>query len=334
MKRLSMVAIFENLVGPKLFMMLKGWYNWLHIEKNYSPLTIFHYGQDLKNFFTFLQQYWGEQVEIHMFQNLTSTDLRAYLAHRLSHGVSHRSNARGISALRSLNTFLEKRHQILCPALSSLSLPRLKTTLPRPLPVIDALRVTHTHVIENSESWLDTRDEALFTLLYGCGLRVSEALNLNIADISLTSRSLIVQGKGNKERLIPLQPIIKEKIQLYLSKAPHGGNEKNPLFIGLQGERLSAGVAQRQMRRLRSQLGLPDSATPHALRHSFATHLLAAGGNLRMIQELLGHASLTSTQKYTDIETTQLLNIYQSTHPRIHTSKESKIPQSTADREG
>ncbi|MGI4851186.1 MAG: tyrosine recombinase XerC [Janthinobacterium lividum] len=316
-----MISIVEHLVGPKLFKLLKGWHNWLQIEKNYAQLTVFHYTQDLKHFFTFLQNHWGENAEVDKFENLTSADVRAYLAHRLSQGVCHRSNARGVSALRSFNTYLEKRHHIRSPALSLLSLPRLKTTLPRPLPVSDALRVTETPVFENSEDWMDDRDEALFTLLYGCGLRLSEALNLNIADISLTSRSLIVRGKGNKERVIPLQPIIKEKIHYYLTNAPHASDVKNPLFIGLQGNRLSAGVAQRQMRRLRNQLGLPDSATPHALRHSFATHLLAAGGNLRMIQELLGHASLTSTQKYTDIETTQLLNVYQNTHPRARRSE-------------
>lgn len=310
--------MFENLVGPKLNKFLEGWYSWLQIEKNYAQLTTFHYTQDLKHFFVFLQHYWGESIDIARFESLSSADIRAYLSHRLSQGVSHRSNARSISALRSFNTFLEKRHDIRSPALSLLTLPRLKTTLPRPLPISDALRVMETHVVENAESWMDHRDEALFTLLYGCGLRLSEALNLTISDISLTSRSLIVRGKGNKERLIPLQPIIKEKIHRYLLQAPHAHDAKNPLFIGLQGDRLSSGVAQRQMRRLRSQLGLPDSATPHALRHSFATHLLAAGGNLRMIQELLGHASLTSTQKYTDIETTQLLNVYQATHPRAN----------------
>lgn len=315
-----MISALENLVDPKLFKLIESWHIWLQIEKNYAQLTTFHYSQDLKKFFIFLQNHWGEKIDIDRFKTLTSADVRAYLAHCLAQGVCHRSNARRVSALRSLNTFLEKRHHFQLSALSLLSLPRLKTTLPRPLPISDALRVTTTHVIENSENWMDYRDEALFTLLYGCGLRLSEALSLNIADVSLTARSLIVRGKGNKERLIPLQMVIKEKIHLYLIKAPHADEAKNPLFIGLYGDRLSSGVAQRQMRRLRGQLGLPDSATPHALRHSFATHLLAAGGNLRMIQELLGHASLTSTQKYTDIETTQLLNIYQATHPRASRS--------------
>ena len=316
------MSIFESLVCRMLSDLLMDWQGWLRIEKNYAQLTTFHYTQDLKSFFAFLQHHWGNCVDINQFKTLSAADVRAYLSHCLSQGVGYRSNARRVCALRSLATFLEKKHQIQLSALSLLSLPRLKTTLPRPLPIHDALSVTKTHVFENSELWLNSRDEALFTLLYGCGLRLSEALNLNIADISLTQRSLIVRGKGNKERSIPLQPIIKEKIYHYLSKAPHGHNGKNPLFIGLQGGRLSAGVAQRQMRRLRVQLGLPDSATPHALRHSFATHLLAAGGNLRMIQDLLGHASLTSTQKYTDIETTHLLNVYQATHPRAQLSDE------------
>ncbi len=312
-----MLPVFNNLVHDSLLEILQAWQTWLKIEKNYAPLTLFHYTQDLKNFFTFFKNHRGEKADRAFFTTVTLTDLRAYLAHRLSTGVTHRTNARAVSALKSLNTFAEKKYQLRSSALSSLSLPRLKTTLPRPLPIKDALAVTQTGAAENSESWLDARDEALFTLLYGCGLRLSEALNLNIEHLTSTHRFLTVCGKGSKERMVPLQPIIHEKVQHYLTRAPHKDLVTNPLFIGLQGERLSAGVAQRQMRRLRRQLGLPETATPHALRHSFATHLLAAGGNLRMIQELLGHASLTSTQKYTDIETTQLLNIYQSTHPRM-----------------
>jgi integrase/recombinase XerC len=222
--------------------------------------------------------------------------------------------------LKSLNRFLDKRYQLKSSALSSLSLPRLKTSLPRPIHVEGALALTNAHIPENTQPWLDARDQALFTLLYGCGLRISEALNLNVQDIPSSLRFLILKGKGQKERMVPLQKKDLEKIQIYLSQAPHGKNLQSPLFIGLQGKRLNPGIAQKQIRRLRYQLGLSDSATPHALRHSFATHLLAEGGDLRTVQELLGHTSLSTTQRYTGVETSKLLKVYQQAHPRTDKS--------------
>lgn len=311
-----MFLLFKQLLQEDFFQAVKAWEEWMRLERNCSSLTIRHYLQDLKTFFIFLQDHSGEQTSMDTFRNLTSADFRAFLAYRVNLGISHRSNARAISMLRSLNRFLERRYHLRSNALSSLSLPRLKTSLPRPLHIDGALALTEACAEENSQSWLNTRHQALFTLLYGCGLRISEALSLDIKDINPSLRFLILKGKGQKQRMVPILPVVLEKINIYLAQAPHRDDPQAPLFIGLQGKRLNPGVAQKQIRRLRHRLGLSDSTTPHSLRHSFATHLLAEGGDLRTIQELLGHASLSSTQRYTNVETSRLLEVYRQTHPR------------------
>jgi len=193
--------------------------------------------------------------------------------------------------------------------------PKVGRSLPRPLAVADALEVVERPRALDEEPWVAKRDTALFTLLYGCGLRIGEALALNRRDAP-SGEPMKVSGKGRKERLVPVLPAVAEAIADYLDACPHPGGDGGPLFLGVRGARLNAGVAQRQMRLLRADLGLPESATPHSLRHSFATHLLAGGGDLRTIQELLGHASLSTTQRYTEVDADRLMEVYRAAHPR------------------
>lgn len=292
------------------------WQQWLQTEKNVSPHTISSYSHDLGAFISFINSHQGEQVTRDTLKSLELMDFRACLADRLQQGVTHRSNARLVSVLRTFYRFLHRRYGIANHAIGLLKSAKFLSSLPRPLTSTEALNLTQAESITEQETWVTQRDQALFTLLYGCGLRISEALNLTIHEIATANDCLRIVGKGHKERLVPLLPQVKEKVLNYIKVHPQNSKANAPLFIGVKGDILNAGIAQKQMRQLRLQLGLPDSATPHALRHSFATHLLTAGGDLRTIQELLGHASLSTTQRYTKIETTKLAEIYKKAHPR------------------
>ena len=306
---------------PDFLEAVRAWEDKMRIEKNFSPLTLRNYFQDLMAFSLFISLHKGAPLSLESFKTLEAADFRAFLAARQREGVSHRSNARAMSMLRSFNIFLGQKYDLRSNALSGLSLPRLKVSLPRPIPVERALALTQGGAGEGEiprPSWVKARDQALFTLLYGCGLRISEALNLTIQEVHSSPRFLTIKGKGGKQRMIPLQKAVLEALSFYLSLAPHSHSFQAPLFIGLQGKRLNPGVAQKCLREWRVPLGLEDSATPHALRHSFASHLLGrgGGGDLRAIQELLGHASLATTQRYTRLETAKLLEVYTQAHPR------------------
>ena len=225
------------------------------------------------------------------------------------------STARALSSLRNFYRFLDRSGRGQNAAVSSIRNPRLPQTAPKPLSPVDALAVLENAGVWQDEPWLAKRNLALFTLLYGCGLRISEALDLN-ANQSPTGDSMVITGKGNKQRLVPVLPIIRDAIEDYLRACPYAPHGNDALFVGARGKRLVAQVAQREMRKVRDLLQLPDTATPHALRHSFATHLLAGGGDLRTIQDLLGHASLSTTQRYTAVDSEQLMAVYNGTHPR------------------
>lgn len=304
------------LINQNLVKILTGWEDWLSYEKKASPHTVKNYRLDLESFLMFCHLHFGESISLEHFTHIDSQAIRAFLSHRIQRHISHRSNRRALSCLRTFFRFLYIHYNIDNPTALNISTPKIQVSLPRPLNQQDALHVTQSHVKENDEPWLTARDQALFTLLYGAGLRISEALALNIKDILSATSFLIVKGKGNKERLVPLLPLIEEKAQRYLAICPFPQYPNSPLFLGLRGQRLHPTVAQRQMQRLRTQLGLPPETTPHSLRHSFASHLLEAGAELRSIQDLLGHSSLSTTQQYTDIETSHMMRIYQSTHPR------------------
>jgi integrase/recombinase XerC len=241
-------------------------------------------------------------------------DYRAYLAHRAAR-LERSSIARGLSVVRTFLRFLERRGLAASPALAVLRAPRLPQSVPKPLSVADAAEIVDAPTALVVSVWQAKRDIALLTLLYGCGLRLSEALGLKRAEAP-GDNPLTITGKGRKQRMVPVLPAVREAIVDYLAACPYALAADGPLFVGARGGPLSPRVVQRQMQALRSALGLPETATPHALRHSFATHLLGGGGDLRAIQELLGHASLSTTQRYTSVETERLLAVYEAAHPR------------------
>jgi integrase/recombinase XerC len=237
------------------------------------------------------------------------------MARRAADGASRTSIARAMSTLRGFFRWLERNGHGGNHAIRAMRSPRQPAGLPKPLTVADADLLIESVDLLPGEPWEIQRDVALFVLLYGCGLRISEALGLDRRDAPL-GETLTVTGKGNKQRILPVLPVIREAIKTYLDLCPWRPAEDGPLFLGTRGKRLNAGVAQKRLRELRLLLGLPDSVTPHALRHSFATHLLGAGGDLRTIQELLGHASLSTTQRYTAVDTDSLMAAYRAAHPR------------------
>lgn len=304
---------------PSLEEIIIQWTKWLGTEKNVSPHTLISYQTDLRIFFEFLTHHLGKKLEVKELQELESKDVRAFLSYRARQGVSNRSNARGLSTIRTFYKFLQKKYNIETSQISLVRSPKQQTTLPRPLSQTQALKVVTP--VEGQEDWVSARDMALFSLLYGAGLRISEALGLKVGDIANASKQLRITGKGNKHRYVPLLPLILEKIQCYRDLCPYIENPNRPLFLGEKGKTLNPGVAQRAMRNLRAYYNLPESATPHSLRHSFATHLLEGGSELRVIQELLGHTSLSTTQKYTHVDTGHLKEVHRSTHPRWKATK-------------
>ncbi|MBA4750131.1 MAG: tyrosine recombinase XerC [Alphaproteobacteria bacterium] len=313
-------------LGDALFHVIETWQKSLVVEKDASPHTVLNYGHDLQDFLTFLQDFRGEGIlSPTALGNLTPQEVRSFLATRLTRGVGARSNARALSALRMFYRFLHQRYGIENSALDALKSPRLSTILPRPLSEEDASALTTSAPQENAEVWMDRRDRCLLTLLYGAGLRLSEALFLNLEDVVPVRAQLRLMGKGRKERLVPLLPEVQKAIEDWAHLHPQKENPKAPLFLGARGARLAPGVAQRQVRRLRAQLCLPDHTTPHSLRHSYATHLLASGGELRTIQELLGHASVSTTQRYTEVETSQLKAVYEKAHPSALAKKKVSL---------
>ena len=314
-KTQNTVDAIKLLCSESMFDLINSWHKWLQIERNTSDNTCYNYLQDMKAFMAFYLDYKGAALQPNTLIDLTPSDFRAFLTLRIKTGITPRSNARIISTLRNFFKFTAKRYGINNTNINLVKTPNLKTTLPRPLNQDCALDLITIENYSSTEAWSTMRDMTLFLLLYGCGLRISEALSLNVKDIHNTDQ-LLITGKRNKQRMVPLIPILNEYLKNYLTQKPHSLDPEDPLFIGTRGERLNPGVAQRSMRKLRSTLGLADNITPHSLRHSFATHLLTSGADLRSIQELLGHASLTSTQKYTEIDITNLQSNYKNFHPR------------------
>lgn len=291
------------------------WLAYLAGARRLSAHTIAAYGRDVRDFFGFLQAHLGGQAGLAQLQALQISDFRAWLAHRRGDGLNSASLARAISGLRNFFRFLQKTGVLENAAIGGLRGPKIPHGVPKPLSAPQALRIVADAGDLAGEPWIGLRDVAVLSLLYGCGLRVSEALGLNRSAAPLGD-TLRILGKGGKERLAPVLPIVAEAVQAYLAYCPYKLSPGDPLFVGARGKRLSPRIVQLGMQRLRGALDLPDSATPHALRHSFATHLLSAGGDLRTIQELLGHASLTSTQRYTEVDAARLLDVYGAAHPR------------------
>jgi integrase/recombinase XerC len=284
-------------------------------ERRASDHTLDAYARDLSAFLTFLSSHTGGEPDVAALAKLCPADFRAYLAHRSQEGIARSSVARGMSTLRNFFRFLERQEILHNPAVGTIKTPRLPRSVPKALREDDALDAVRTIGETHDEPWLSARDTALMLLLYGCGLRIGEALGLTCADIP-SGDTLRVMGKGRKERIVPVLPIVIDALRAYRKLCPYAPEADAPLFVGARGKTLNAGVVQRQLRRVRSLLGLDDTATPHALRHSFATHLLAKGGDLRTIQELLGHSSLSTTQRYTAVDAAHLTKVYRNAHPR------------------
>lgn len=290
--------------------------NWLKEERRYSLHTLDAYSRDLAVFFEFLNSNLQRLPDLSDLKSIDVRGFRAFLSDRAAHNIEKSSIARELSTLRTFFRWLNINHILTNPAISVIRSPRRAKTLPKALDLSDTLKLLKTAALKNypRDEWQGLRDTAVYTILYGCGLRISEALSLNVGDINHND-FLRIKGKGNKERIVPLLPLVKENIDAYLSACPYRPKNGEPLFLGARGERLSSRIIQRALEKLRYELNLPDTLTPHALRHSYATHLLAAGTDLRSIQELLGHASLNTTQRYTDVQIDTLKKEYSKAHP-------------------
>jgi integrase/recombinase XerC len=299
------------------------WLGHIGAERRMSMKTLDAYRRDVHQFFAFLAEHLGDRVTLAALSHLTPADVRAFMAARRHDGIGGRSLMRALAGARSFARFLEREGKVrgktsALSALTAVRAPKIAKTLPKPLGIDNAKRVADadTRAGEEREPWVLARDAAVLALLYGCGLRISEALGLKRRDTEPGRDALTVTGKGNKTRMVPLLPQVAQMIADYVALCPYDLPPGGVLFVGQKGGPLSPRIIQLAMERLRGALDLPETATPHALRHSFATHLLARGGDLRAIQELLGHASLSTTQIYTGVDTERLLAAYRDAHPR------------------
>lgn len=293
------------------------WLDYLGAERRMSPKTLEAYRRDVGQFLSFMAEHLGGRPSLKQLAKLTPADIRAFMAARRNAGAGNRSLMRALAGTRSFARFLERNGNGKVGALAAVRTPKLPRTLPKPLAASAAKQMTDIDVRagEERETWVLARDAAVLAILYGSGLRISEALGIKRKDAN-GSDALTVLGKGSKTRMVPVLPQVAKAIADYIALCPYDLPPDGPLFVGARGGPLSPRIVQLAMARLRGALGLPDSATPHALRHSFATHLLARGGDLRAIQELLGHASLSTTQIYTAVDAERLLDVYASAHPR------------------
>ncbi|WP_435163786.1 tyrosine recombinase XerC [Falsirhodobacter sp. 1013] len=292
---------------------LERWLSHLQSLDGRSPATVRAYALDVTRWLDFIARHRGEGYGLSVLIAADQGDLRSWMASERAAGVGSRSLARRLSAVKTFTGWLSEREGGDATAVLSARSPRYRRTLPRPLPE-DAAREMLTEVAIHPEEWIAARDQAVVTLLYGCGLRISEAIGLD-CDVLPMPDTLRIRGKGGKERLIPTLPVAREAVEHYARLCPYELTA-GPLFRGARGGRLNASIIDAVVARARARLGLPASATPHAFRHSFATHLLARGGDLRTIQTLLGHASLSTTQTYTGVDSARLMDIYARAHPR------------------
>lgn len=291
---------------------------WLAAERalnGAAEATIDAYRTDVAGFLAFLAEHKGGRAGLAALARLGLSDMRAWMARERGGGVGARSLARKLSAVKGFVRWLAERDGFDPTAVLSTRAPKFQKKLPRPLAEDAARAMIDTVEVQVSEPWVAARDVAVLTLLYGGGLRISEALGLTGADAPLPE-TLRILGKGGKERIVPVLPAARDAVDAYVRLCPHPLTAEGPLFRGVRGGALNPRIVRTAMARAREQLGLPASATPHALRHSFATHLLAAGGDLRAIQDLLGHASLSTTQAYTAVDTARLMEVYDRAHPR------------------
>jgi integrase/recombinase XerC len=306
--------------APEVAAALTAWLSYLGAERRMSGKTVEAYRRDVHQFLAFLAEHLGRRVTLAALRDLAPQDVRAFMAERRGQSVSGRSLMRALAGARSFARFLERNHGGKVSALAAVRTPKFEKSLPKPLAVAPAKRLADTALRagEEREPWVLARDAAVLALLYGSGLRISEALGLKVKDIPAPGRgdTIIVTGKGRKTRMVPVLAPVLQLVADYMALCPYDRAPDAPAFVGAKGGPLSPRIIQLVMERMRGALNLPETATPHALRHSFATHLLARGGDLRSIQELLGHASLSTTQVYTAIDTERLMEVYRNAHPR------------------
>jgi len=303
--------------APDLRAAIARWRAHLGSERRLAAKTLEAYGRDVEQFLSFLPGHLGGAPGLAELGDLTTADLRAFLAARRRDGAGARSLARGLAGIRSLMRFLERDSGVSAAAITALRTPKQPKSLPKPVDAENAARMTDPSEQLAETPWIAARDAAVLTLLYGSGLRIGEALSLKRADAPRRgNEALRIVGKGGRARLVPVLPVVAEAIEAYLGQCPYALAPGDPLFVGARGGPLSPRIIQKAVEAMRSALGLSATATPHALRHSFATHLLAGSGDLRTVQELLGHASLSTTQVYTAVEGERLLAVYDSAHPR------------------
>ncbi len=303
--------------APDLRSAIEDWQNWLRGERRAALNTRSAYLGDLTRFLEFLMGHLGGRPTLASLAELRPADFRAWLAAQANRGVSRGTSARGLSVVRGFYRWLAKAGLVDNPAVAALKTPRVPRPVPKALTVEEARDLLDSAAELALTPWTGKRDAAVIALLYGCGLRIGEALSLVRREAPAPGQeALTVTGKGGKERMVPLLPVVVEAIRDYIEACPHALAPEGPLFVGLRGKALGPRQIQARMAELRVLLGLPETASPHALRHSFATHLLAGGGDLRQIQELLGHASLSTTQRYTDVDAAGLLAVFERAHPR------------------
>ncbi|WP_027287651.1 tyrosine recombinase XerC [Rhodovibrio salinarum] len=296
---------------------IQRWQAWLADEKQASPHTRDAYARDLQAFLTFIAGHLGDRPGLSELDSLTVADFRAWLAQRHERGLQRTSTARALSTVRNFFAWAARNELAQNAAVRAVRAPRLPRQVPKALNSEDMEEVLRSVRELAPEPWVAKRDVAVMLLLYGCGLRIGEALALTVKEApSEQDEVLLVTGKGNKQRRVPLLPIVGQAVQAYLAACPHPLRPDDPLFLGVRGGALSARRLQERLQQIRRLVGLSESTTPHALRHTFATQLLSAGGDLRAIQELLGHASLSTTQRYTAVDAAGLSRVYDQTHPR------------------
>jgi integrase/recombinase XerC len=295
--------------------LMEDWLAQLAGVRDLSPRTITAYRRDVAGYLGFLALHEGGPLGEAALGRVATGDLRAWMARERGRGLSARSMARALSAVKSFHAWLAESRGVVAPAVTATRGPRVKARLPRPVAADAARTLIRTVAAQSLEPWVAARDVAVVTLLYGCGLRISEALGLRQGDAPL-GESLHVRGKGGRERIVPVLPAVRAAVEEYRGLCPFRPGPAAPLFVGVRGGPLNPRLVQKAMAAARMQIGLPATATPHALRHSFATHLLEAGGDLRSIQELLGHASLATTQVYTGVDQVRLMEAYAAAHPK------------------
>ena len=314
-KMIDYPQFLASRITVDLAVICRAWQHWVTFERKLSIHTQKAYERDLTMFFIFISEHIGSTLDLIALQKLTISDFRAHLAECKRNGLSNGSVARNVSSIRSFFRYISVNYNIQNIAINMITSPKISHSLPKALTQEEANSVLADTSNTSNLQWVKARDISIFYLLYGCGLRIGEVISLNGSDIPL-SETIMVDGKGGKQRLIPVLPAVQTAVKLYVNLCPFNLADNGPAFLGVRGKRLNPGVVQRTMRKVRAALQLSDSATPHALRHSFGTHLLINGGDLRSIQELLGHASLSTTQRYTEVNSAHLQQVHKNAHPR------------------